>query len=66
MEKQRDKAAKRLQRKDKPAGESYVIEGIDGPDGPLPGPDGTLLDADSTTQDADSPAVDPDNPPREA
>lgn len=59
MEKQRDKAAKRQQRKlEKPSGVSFLIEGVDGPDGPMPGPD-------SPTEDADSPALNPEDPPRE-
>jgi hypothetical protein len=65
MEKQRDKVAKRQQRKDKPAGESYLIEGVDGPDSPMLDADGTTQTAESPAQNPDSPAQNPDNPARE-
>jgi hypothetical protein len=63
MEKQRDKVAKRQQRKlEKPDGVSFLIEGVDGetidPDNPFP-------PASSPTEDTESPAPNPDDPPRE-
>ena len=52
MEKQREKVARRQQRKlDKTPGESYVIEGIEGMDAPL--------------SDAEIPVLNPDNPAQE-
>jgi hypothetical protein len=61
MEKQREKAARRQQRKlDKTPGESFVIEGIEGMDAPLPGPGGETEDVPVST-----PALDRNEPPRE-
>jgi hypothetical protein len=61
MEKQREKAARRQQRKlEKTPGVSYLIEGIDGPEAPLPGPGSETEDVPVPT-----PALDPNEPPRE-
>jgi hypothetical protein len=65
MEKQRDKVAKRQQRKleKNPDGVSFLIEGVDGetidPDNPTPFASGP-------TEDTESPAQTPEDPPRDA